>query len=125
MPELNDDDLRKIFRTAGHAAPGSDLSARIMARVAVTPMARPVVVEPLIGRRGWIVLAIIAVMLLIATFVIPGTSVPTGPSWFTPMDEVHKHIRLPQDWSLWALLASTTALLFTLVDRSLAHKSVQ
>ena len=66
MPERNeqqptqstDQDLCKLFQTAGHHAPGCDLTARIMARVAVTPLFRPKVIRPLIGQRTWVVMAV-------------------------------------------------------------------
>ena len=64
MPELTEHDLHTLFRTAGRPALEQDLTGRIMAQVTVTPIARPVVVKPVIGRWGWIGIAASAGVLI-------------------------------------------------------------
>lgn len=122
MPELHDQDLRKLFRTVGHTPPGADLTARIMARVAVTPIARPLTVEPLIGKRGWAIAMVGVVALLVFAFVTGGNST-APPPWLVPAAETLRHIRPPQDWPVWTLGTTACALLFTAVDRLLARRT--
>ena len=52
MPEPKED-LHHLFQAARHAAPATDLTDRIMARVAVTPLLRPTPVRPILGRGAW------------------------------------------------------------------------
>lgn len=123
MPELDDKGLRKLFQAAGHEAPATDLTARIMARVAVTPIARPVEVIPLIGKRAWTVMAV-GVTVLLALAVAGSTGQTTTPSYLTPVTDLLGSIRLPQgDWPVWMIGASACALLFTLLDRMLARRA--
>ena len=126
MAELNDLDLDRLFRTAGHKHPVSDLTTRIMSRVAVTPVIRATEVKPLIGKWGWgaILLSLIGFAgLLLAISPAQGT----GPS---PVSDMLRGIlnsftlpALPAgDWPLWLAGASACALLFTALDRRWAQR---
>ncbi|MDX9750777.1 MAG: hypothetical protein RBT71_06820 [Flavobacteriales bacterium] len=122
MLEPTDTGLRKLFQAAGHHRPGTDLTARIMARVAVTPMARPAPIKPLIGQWGWGAMAA-AVFALVAWAVVAaphGTG--TGQPLFAPLTDVLARVRLPHgDWPVWAIGASVCVLLFSLLDHALAR----
>lgn len=122
MPELNDNDLHELFRIAGHSAPGTDLTARIMARVSVVRVERPVLVEPLIGKRGWAI-ATAGAIVLMGFAIFTGGNGTTAPAWLGPITEVIGHIRPPRDWAVWTLGTTACALLFTVADRILAHRT--
>ena len=81
MPELSETDLRKLFQVAGHQAPASDLTDRIMARVAVAPIVRLTVATPLISKRAWITAALGLGGLVVLVTLLPGNPSPsTGPA---------------------------------------------
>ncbi len=120
MPEPNDTDLRKLFQTAGHAAPAQDLTDRIMAQVAVTRIVRPEPVAPLIGLRGWVLITIGLVAVI--TY---GLSIDTGSpaGWSRVLAERFGHLRLPQsEWGTWMTTGSGLALLFTAFDVALRRR---
>jgi hypothetical protein len=126
MPELNERDLGRLFKAVGHEAPGNDLSARIMARVAVTTIARPVPVKPLIGPWGWAGIAafVLAVVLLgLYSGIASGGASVTYPS---PVQDLFSGMELPKgDWPLWMIGMSFLALLFLGIDRALDSAGVQ
>lgn len=120
---MNDQQLRKLFQAAGHDQPGRDLTERIMAQVAVTRMAQPMVVRPLIGRWGWAGLAAGAALLMLAALLAsgPATAVPALPyasaiaDWFSRM-------RMPAgQWPHWAIGSSLLALFFAALMRKAEH----
>ncbi len=127
MAELHDQDLDRLFRNAGHHQPASDLTARIMSRVAVTPVMRPTEVKPLIGKWGWgaILLGLIGfVGLLIA--MAPAQSNSTSPI-ADMLRNTLGNLTLPTlpagEWPLWLAGASAGALLFVLLDKVLARRN--
>lgn len=122
MPELNEHDLSKLFQAAGHHAPGSDLTARIMARVAVTPIHRPAPVKPLIGRTGWVLIAaLLALPLLGALVAGPSQSAPSS-GLLAPLQDLLTHVQLPAGaWPAWVIGASAVALLLVVLDRFLSR----
>jgi len=123
MLEPTDTGLRKLFQAAGHHRPGTDLTARIMARVAVTPMARPAPIKPLIGQWGWGAMAAGVIALFALVLIGNGSTTTTTPTLLTPFIEMTRNIRVPQgDWTVWASGVSACALLFTLLDRVLARR---
>ncbi len=67
MPEPKPD-LHHLFQMAGHVEPATDLTERIMARVAVTPLLRPTPVRPIMGSRAWIGIAVLTAALLLWGF---------------------------------------------------------
>lgn len=106
--------------------PGTDLTARIMAQVAVTPITRPVAEKPLIGRKGWAMIVAGTITLFALAFIGDGSAIVRTPSYFAPFTSLLNGIRLPQgDWPAWAIGASACALLFTALDRVLARKTAQ
>ena len=124
MPELNDNDLRKLFRAAGRPEPGTDLTDRIMARVAVTPIHRPLEVKPLIGRWGWVGIGVVFIGMLVVLLSAAGTG-SAGPSILDPLwQQLPRYegfrLAIPMgQWTVWAAAAAGCMLLFTLVDRAL------
>ena len=120
MPELNENDLRKLFQVAGHQAPTRDLTDRIMARVAVTPIIRLSIVQPLISKRAWIIsgLCLIGLVLLI-TFFPSGADQPASPvsNLVTAAYGTISEIRLPKgSWPIWTSMAAGSLLLFMWID---------
>lgn len=120
MPELNEHDLRNLFHVAGHAAPAHDLTARIMARVSVTPVQRPVPVRPLIGKRGWLCIA--AGLAAMIGYGLTGSADAT-PSWSDALVRRLAFVQLPQgEWPIWLAMGAGVALLFTLLDTVLRNR---
>ncbi|MBK9176108.1 MAG: hypothetical protein IPM46_07190 [Flavobacteriales bacterium] len=120
MPEMSDNDLRKLFQAAGHGAPSRDLSERIMARVAVTRIAEPTAVQPLISKRGWAGIA--GAVLLLSIGLMLGTSASSVSYQPLPiLDEMlvwMKGLQLPAgQWPQWVIGASLLAMLFVVLDR--------
>lgn len=116
---MNDRDLRKLFQAAGHDQPARDLTDRIMAQVAVTRIAQPTVVKPLISKWGWAGIAAGAALLLLAALLAsgPATAEPALPyvgaiaDWFSRM-------RLPAgQWPQWVIGSSLLALFFAVLTR--------
>lgn len=124
MPDLSDKQLRNLFHAAGHSAPAADLTARILARTAVTPIARRVKDEPLIGRWGWAGIAGLVVALLIVARLAGGeaqAAAPGAPSGFTAFLQ---HLQLPAgQWPLWAIGGSACAFLLVMLDRALQRRA--
>lgn len=78
MPDLHDSEFRKLFQQAGHAKPERDLTQRIMARVAVSRIAEPTAVPPLIGKKGWIWVAVAASLVVAAAIMTSATITPAS-----------------------------------------------
>jgi hypothetical protein len=117
MPEMNDNDLRKLFQAAGHAKPERDLTDRIMARVAVTRIAEPVVVAPLISKRAWVTIAIVASLFVFSALSYPGLG-GTSPSipWMDGLLDGLSRLRMPEGaWPQWTIGLSALALFFALL----------
>lgn len=124
MPELNERDLHKLFKAAGHHAPDSDLTARIMARVAVSPIHRPTPAKALIGFRGWMLIAALLALPLLAAFLAgPATAAPaTGP--LASLWEQLSQLQLPAGpWPAWLIGASCVALMLVAMDHYLSRSS--
>ena len=123
MPEMHDNELRKLFQHAGRPPMGTDLSDRIMARVAVTPIMQPLEVKPLIGKAGWSAIAGMFIILLALLFNAAGISYNSqAPSILDPLlaNVPNLHFSLPAGpWIYWAAGAAACALVFTLMDRAL------
>jgi len=125
MGELRDTDLNSLFQTAGHERSGADLTARIMARVAVTPVLRPTKVEPLIGTWGWVGICGILLAVALSGFF---SGMATGGSegtYLSPVQEIFSGMELPNgNWPLWMIGMSFLALLFMGIDRMLDRTGV-
>lgn len=122
MREPHDNDLRKLFKAAGHAAPEQDLTARIMARVAVTPMHQATRVVPVIGIRGWIAIGAAFVLIIVLVCTTKGTG-SAGPIslWMDGWSERMGRISLPSgERGIWLTVASACALFLAWLDRTLA-----
>jgi len=122
MPELHDKDLDTLFRAAGHHRAGDDLAARIMARVAVTPIHRPVPTPPLIGRWGWIIIGVLLAMPVVAVLLAPSSGGVPLPTVFSSIGEWLSTVRLPNgQWPLWTLGGSFVAMLLVALDHYLGR----
>lgn len=120
MPEPDNDQLRKLFQATGHHAPGTDLTARIMAQVAVTRIVKPVPVKPLIGTRGWVLIAA-GLVAVIGVGMSGGGD--AGPGWPQALAERLARIQLPKsEWPVWLAAGSGLALLFTALDTLLRRR---
>lgn len=126
MGEMSDNELRKLFQQTGRPAMSNDLTDRIMARVAVTPVFAPVEVKPLIGKAGWfaITVAFISVLGLLLNAASAG-AINGEPSFLDPLwrsfpDPSSFKISIPTgQWTIWAAAGGALLLLFTLMDRAL------
>lgn len=122
MPELHDKDLDTLFRTAGHHRAGDDLAARIMARVAVTPIHRRTPTPPLIGIRGWIGVGVLLALPVLAALLAPASGGVAWPEALSPMGEWLSALRLPEgQWPLWTLGGSSAALILVALDHYLGR----
>lgn len=122
MPEMNDNELRGMFKAAGHAVPDHDLSSRIMARVAVTRLAGPTLVTPLISKRGWVTIGALFMALIGGVVAFNGTTAAS------PLAELAAHLpggfHVPEGpWPQWAIGASLLALFFVLVAKRAEQNS--
>ncbi len=126
MPELSETDLRKLFQVAGHQAPASDLTDRIMARVAVAPIVRLTVATPLISKRAWITAALGLGGLVVLVTLLPGNPSPsTGPAsnMVAALYESLSGIHVPKGtWPLWTGFTAGSMLLFTWIDGTLMRR---
>jgi hypothetical protein len=123
MPELNASDLDKLFRTAGHSAPRTNLADRIMARVAVTPLVRSTEVKPLIGKRTWWAIALCAFSLVGILLLIGTTGSFSGPGLGSLMGELLDRATPPLgNWPLWVIGVSVCLLMLALMDRALGQR---
>lgn len=123
---MNDRDLRKLFQAAGHDHPARDLSERILARVAVTRIAQPAAVRPLIGAWGWAGLGA-AAALLVAAALMAGGAPDTTPAmpYAAAISERLSAIRLPSGaWPQWLIGSSLLALFFAALMRKAEHGRV-
>jgi hypothetical protein len=123
MPELNENDLRKLFQTAGHHTPRHDLTARIMAQVAVTPMVRIDIAKPLISKKAWWCAGVGLAALAGASVLLPGdTNAADGPVSIVlaTLEERISQVRLPAgSWPMWTGLTLGGLLLLTWIDGTL------
>lgn len=120
---MNDQQLRKLFQAAGHDQPARDLSERILARVAVTRIAQPTAVRPLIGAWGWAGIGLVAVLLVVAALMAGGApeTTPAMP-YAAAISERLSAIRLPSGaWSQWLIGSSLLALFFAMLMRRAEH----
>ena len=126
MAELYDQDLDRLFRHAGHKEPVSDLTERIMSRVAVTAIIRPTKVKPLIGKWGWgaILLCSLSFVGLVLALA-PAQGMSISPIMTVPGTWLNGFAlpSLPSgNWPVWLAGASACVLLFTLQDRLLTER---
>jgi hypothetical protein len=68
------DKVGKIIRLAGFESPGKGLTERIMNRIEVATIKRSLVFKPVIGFRGWVLIAVFVMILLILSYFLPGNS---------------------------------------------------
>jgi hypothetical protein len=123
MAELDDKDLHAMFQRTGHLHPANDLAARIMARVAVTPIARRTEVKPLIGRWGWVAIAVAALIAVAAVLLGGGASAGQPGPVSGVLQRAVQLIELPGgQWPLWLAGTAACALLLALMDRLLASR---
>ena len=122
---MSENDLRKLFQAAGHAGPERDLTDRIMARVAVTRIADPTPVPPLIGKRAWAGIAGVAFLVVAVAAGLSGAPAasPSLP-YAQPISDWLGGLSLPEgQWPQWVVGASVLALFFAALVRR-AERSV-
>jgi hypothetical protein len=120
---MNEPQLRKLFRAAGHDQPARDLTERIMSRVAVTRIAQPTMVRPLISAWGWAGVGVAAMLLLVAALM-AGAAPATTPAmpYAAAISERLGAIRLPSGaWPQWLIGSSLLALFFAVLLRKAEH----
>lgn len=116
------DELSALFRSAGHTVPTVDLTDRIMARVAVTPLLRPTPVKPLLGRGAWIGIILVTTAVLLAglsgSVTTDTASVAVSDTWRT----IGSALPTSGNWALWLSGLSASLLVLAAVDRLLAGR---
>ncbi|MBK9147910.1 MAG: hypothetical protein IPM12_08865 [Flavobacteriales bacterium] len=117
MPEMNDNDLRRLFQAAGYAKPERDLTDRIMARVAVTRIAEPVVVPPLISKRAWVTITIAAGLFVLCAVSLSGLGGTSNSlPWMDRLLDSVARFKMPDGaWPQWTIGLSVLALFFALL----------
>ena len=68
------DKLGKIIRSVGFELPDQGLTERIMNRIEVATIKRPLVFKPVIGFRGWLLIAVFGMLLLVLSYILLGNS---------------------------------------------------
>lgn len=115
---MNDRDLKDLFHAAGRLAPRRDLSEQVMAQVAVTRIAEPTAVPPLIGKAGWIAIGLGAIVVLLLALSASGGSTAGDALPWAPAVEWFTRLQLPTgQWPQWLIGASVLALFFALLSR--------
>ncbi len=112
MRDLEERDLRKLFRSVGHHHPKQELTERIMARVTLTRRVRPV--EPVISMRGWTwILAGTALLLALGMISGGGIHRPVPVHW-------QRWVQVAQQgaaqWAGWLAAGGALAFVFTALD---------
>ena len=124
MPDLNENDLIKLFKAAGHRAPERDLTARVMARVAVTPILRLDIARPLISKRAWWGAGVGLAALVVTVALLPhdpGTADGPVSTALALAEERISRISIPTSWLTWTAMTVGGLLFFTWVDATLAR----
>ena len=119
MPDWNENELREVFRKAGHAPAPPTLHAAVMARVEAAGVHA---VQPLITARQWtltgLALASLILLLVVLDATVPGV-------WRTASaSAIQLDLSLVSHWADhagWAALAMGLILLLTVADRLLAR----
>lgn len=94
-----------------------------MAQVAVTPLFRPKVIQPLISPRTWLVMAMALVGLLVLALVVGGTApIDQEMALSTYTARFRGLVSSNGLWVEWMIGASVCALFLTVLDRVLAER---
>jgi hypothetical protein len=119
MPELNDDELRKLFQKAGHEQAPDALHPAIMEQVMGTGTAPAV--KPLIAPRQWLwvglVLAAVTALVWILSSIAPGEA---AKRFTSPVHLDLSALAQALQYSTWIAMAMVLAFALTLVDRVLS-----
>ncbi|MCB0758002.1 MAG: hypothetical protein KDC01_06055 [Flavobacteriales bacterium] len=119
MPELNDDELRKLFQKAGHEQAPDALHPAIMEQVMGTGTAPAV--KPLIAPRQWLwvglVLAAVTALVWILSSIAPGEA---AKRFTSPVHLDLSALAQALQYSTWIAMAMVLAFALTLVDRMLS-----
>ena len=77
MPEEHNDKieerLRDVFHNSGKQHPPEDFTSRVMDRIENQPSSIRFSYEPIISRRGWIVISILVLFLILYIFMLSGS----------------------------------------------------
>ena len=119
MPELNDNELRKLFQQAGHAHAPDALHQTVMEQVMGIGTAPAV--KPLIAPRQWVwvglVLAAVTALVWILSTLVPHDA---ASGFTSPLHLDLSGILQALQYSKWAAMAMVLAFALTLVDRMLS-----
>lgn len=119
MPDWSENELREVFRKAGHVPAPPTLHAAVMARVEAAGVRA---VQPLITPRQWtwagLALASLILLLVVLDAIVPGVW-RSGPASAFPLDL--SPLSRWADHAGWAALAMGVLFLLTLADRLLAR----
>ena len=122
MAELDDKDLHGMFQRTGHLRPASDLTARIMAQVAVTPIVRRTEVKPLIGRWGWAAIALGSLISVAVVVLNGGASTGQVGPFNGFLQRAGQFIELNGQWPIWLAGTAVCAFVLVMMDRLLASR---
>ncbi|MFN6116036.1 MAG: hypothetical protein ACK46G_08305 [Flavobacteriales bacterium] len=121
MPDPKDE-LHHLFQAAGRTGPDRDLTDRIMARVAVTPLLRPTPVKPILGRGAWIGIIIMTVVVLVWGLLGSGHAEATDGPVSEALRTISATLPATGNWALWLAGLSASLLVLAAVDRALARR---
>jgi hypothetical protein len=114
-----DDELRHLFKAAGHSRPAVDLTQRIMAQVAVTPLLRPKPSQPLLSRRAWSGIGIGAALVLLCAVITAPSTAASGSATDLARTTLHQALVQASGWAPWLLGISVCMVVLTFIDRLL------
>lgn len=118
MPELKDDELRTLFRAAGHTLAPEDLRAAVLDRITVSRQS--LAVPPLISKRQWLLAAAVLTGIVALAFNATGAKLQHSPvpdgRLTDLLAELHRMVP-----PVWLALLLTTAFAFTWMDNWLAR----
>ncbi len=119
MPDPKDE-LHHMFQAAGHSGPDRDLTDRIMARVAVTPILRPTPVKPILGRAAWVSIGALAAVVMVIAVLIGQGQESTGSYTSELFNTLSASLPATGNWALWLAGLSASLLVLAALDRMLA-----
>ncbi|MBL7982203.1 MAG: hypothetical protein JNL52_10405 [Flavobacteriales bacterium] len=119
MPDPKDE-LHHLFRAAGHSGPDRDLTDRIMARVAVTPILRPTPVKPILGRTAWMAIGALAALVMVIAVVIGQGQESKGLYTTDLFNNLSTSLPATDNWAIWLAGLSASLVVLGALDRMLA-----
>ena len=120
MPELNETEIRQLFKKAGHEQAPCALHAAVMEQVMAADTAP--VVKPLIASREWILVGLaLAAISSLAWFLSATVSGDATPGFASALHVDLSVIGQALQSSKWIALAMGLAFALTVIDRVLSQ----